>query len=304
METAAPSGHRLAYLAFAAICVIWGTTFAAIRVTIETIPVLLVTGIRFTIAGLLLFIIARLTGARFPSDRSEWRRQALAGLMMAGCANALVVFAERVLNSGLAALLAATIPIWMAVMESIAGQARFTRRKILALTLGFGGVAVLVAPAIGRPDISGPFLIAVAAMQVNAIFWNWGTLISRRHGTTADPTARSVIQMLTAGPAVVLLALAIGERPTLAMWSLRSTVALLYLAIFGSVIAYWAYNYAQTKLSAGKVASYAYVNPAVAVLFGALVLSEPVTWPMVAAMLMILGGVALIQLDRMPALRR
>lgn len=294
----------MAYLAFAAICVIWGTTFVAIRVAIETIPTLLVTGIRFTIAGLVLLVIARLTGARFPTDRREWRQQALAGLMMAGCGNALVVFAEHGLSSGLAALLAATIPIWMAVMESVLGHGRLTGRKIAALTLGFGGVAVLVAPAIGRPDVSGKFFLGVVAMQLSALFWNGGTLYSRHHGTSGDPMARSVIQMLAAGPAVILFGLAIGERPTLAMWSLRSTSALLYLAVFGSVIAYWAYNYAQTKLSAGKVASYAYVNPAVAVLCGALLLREPVTWPMGAAMVMILAGVAMIQLERITLARR
>src|SRR5258708_30117045 len=219
--------------------------------------------------------------------------------MMAGCGNALVVYAEHGLSSGMAALLAATIPIWMAVLESVLGQGGFTARKIVALTLGFAGVAILVAPAIGRPDVSTQFFLGVGAMQLSSLFWNGGTLYSRRHGTSADPMARSVIQMLAAGPAVILFGLAIGERPTLAMWSLRSTSALLYLAIFGSVIAYWAYNYAQTKLSAGKVASYAYVNPAVAVLCGAFLLREPGTWAMGAAMVLILAGVALIQMERM-----
>src|SRR5258708_31740871 len=101
-------GHRMAYVAFAAICVIWGTTFVAIRVAIETIPTLLVTGIRFPIAGLILLAIARLTGARFPTAPRDWRQQALAGLMMAGCGNALGVYAGHGLSRGLAALLAAT----------------------------------------------------------------------------------------------------------------------------------------------------------------------------------------------------
>ena len=115
---------------------------------------------------------------------------------------------------------------------------------------------------------------------------------------SADSLARSVIQVLSAGIAVTLFALILGERPSAQIFSMRSTVALLYLAVFGSVIAFWAYNYAQTKLSAGKVSSYAYVNPAIAVIFGALLLNEPVTWQMIVAMVVILAGVGIIQLEK------
>ncbi len=287
-----------AYLAFAAICIIWGTTFVAIRVVIETIPTLLVTGIRFTFAGVLLLGIAAISKAKFPRSAAEWWHQALAGIVMAGVGNALVVFAEHSLTSGVAALLAATIPIWMAIMQALLGESPLTLRGIAGLALGFGGVGLLVAPAIGSPSVSAGFFLAVLAMQLSAIAWNAGTLYSRRRIAHSDPLARSVIQMSSAGLAVTLLALVTGERTTAAMFTPRSTAALLYLAIFGSVVAFWAYNYAQTKLSAGKVASYAYVNPAVAVVFGALLLGEPVTLSMIVAMIVILAGVALIQFHR------
>ncbi|MFN2385053.1 MAG: EamA family transporter [Thermoanaerobaculia bacterium] len=285
-----------AYLAFAAICVIWGTTFAAIRVAIETIPTLIVGGARFLIAGLLLLLIAGLSGARFPKSTREWRDQTIAGVLMAGAGNTLVVYAEHTLTSGLAALLAATIPIWMAAMEAVLGLSSLTGRKIAGLVLGFGGVGLLVAPAIGRVDLSGRFLLAVGAMQLSAICWNGGTLISRRHRASADPMAAAVVQMLAGGVAVTLAALAAGERATAGMFSVRSSVAVLYLAVLGSVVAYTAYNYAQTKLSAGQVSSYAYVNPGIAVLTGALLLREPVTLRMIASMAIILAGVALIQI--------
>jgi drug/metabolite transporter (DMT)-like permease len=296
-----PESHESrigAYAAFAAICVIWGTTFAAIRVAIETIPTLLVGGIRFLIAGMLLLFIARLSGARFPKSTREWRDQVIAGLLMAGAGNTLVVYAEHALTSGLAALLAATIPIWMAAMEAILGLSSLTRRKIAGLVLGFGGVGLLVAPAIGRAELSGRFFLAVGAMQLSAICWNGGTLISRRHRAGADPMAAAVVQMLAGGVAVSLAALAAGERPALSMFSVRSSIAVLYLAVLGSVVAYTAYNYAQTKLSAGQVSSYAYVNPAIAVLTGALLLREPVTLRMIVSMVIILAGVALIQIGR------
>ena len=284
-----------AYAAFAAICVIWGTTFVAIRIVIETIPTLLVTGIRFTLAGVILLVIALVVEARFPRALSEWRNQALAGITMAGAGNALVVFAEHSLTSGMAALLAATIPIWMALMESILGAAPLTRRAVMGLALGFGGVGLLVAPAIGEPSITSGFFFAVGAMQLSAVCWNAGTLWSRRTVSASDPLARSVIQMLAAGLAVLVVALVTGERATVSMFTPRSTAALLYLSIFGSVIAYWAYLYAQTKLSAGKVSSYAYVNPIVAVIAGTILLAEPVTLQMVIAMVVILAGVGLIQ---------
>ena len=287
-----------AYAAFAAICIIWGTTFAAIRVAIETIPTFLVAGVRFLIAGVLLLVIARLSGARFPQSAREWREQAIAGVLMAGVANTLVVYAEHALSSGLAALLAATIPIWMAAMEAVVGLSSLTPRKIAGLVLGFGGVGLLVAPAIGHIDLSLRFLLAVGAMQLNAICWNGGTLIARRHRTSGDPMAAAVVQMLAGGAAMMLAAFATGEYPTLEMFSLRSSIAVLYLAVLGSVVAYTAYNYAQTKLSAGSVSSYAYVNPAVAVLTGALLLREPVTLRMIVSMVIILSGVALIQIGR------
>ena len=287
-----------AWVAYSAICVIWGTTFVAIRVAIETVPTLLVTGVRFIIAGVILAVIVRITGARLPQGRREWMQQAFAGMIMAGVGNALVVFAEHSITSGLAALLAATIPIWMAVMESLLGRAPLTPQRVVGLALGFGGVGLLVAPAIGRPDVTAGFFLAVGAMQLSAVCWNGGTLYSRSRSTHADPLGRSVVQMLAAGLSVTLFAYLTGERITASMFSTRSTIALLYLAVFGSVVAFWAYNYALTKLSAGKVSSYAYVNPLVAVFFGTLLLGETVTIQMIAAMIVILAGVATVQLSR------
>jgi drug/metabolite transporter (DMT)-like permease len=298
LPAARPQSHAGAYAAYASICILWGTTFVGIRVAIETIPTLLVTAIRFVTAGVILLVIARLTGARFPRHAREWRDHAISGVLMVGGGNTLVVYAEHTLSSGLAALLAATIPIWMAVLEAILGLAPMTRRRAAGLALGFSGVALLVAPAVGKLHMSAPFFLAVAAMQLSAICWNSGTLYSRRHPSTSDPMANATIQMLAGGIAVSLVAIATGTRVSLSMFAVRSVVALLYLAIFGSIVAYTAYLYALTKLSAGKVSSYAYVNPAVAVLFGALLLHETVTLRMISAMLIILGGVAVIQLDR------
>lgn len=297
----APSRHPQfrAMVAFAAICIIWGTTFAAIRVAIETIPTLLVAGVRFLFAGAVLLFLARLTKSRMPQAGVEWRDQLVAGVLMAGAGNVLVIHAEHELSSGLAALLAATIPIWMAALESMLGYSALTGMKVAGLALGFGGVGVLVAPAIGQIELSTSFLLAVACMQLSALCWNGGTLISRRHRTRTGPVAAAAVQMLAGGAAAAIVALVAGQHLAAPMFSVRSTLAVLYLAVFGSVVAYTAYNYAQTRLSAGRVASYAYVNPVIAVLTGALLLHEAVTPRMILSMVVILAGVGMIQFDRL-----
>jgi drug/metabolite transporter (DMT)-like permease len=285
-----------AYLAFASICVLWGTTFLAIRISIETIPAILVTGLRFLGAGLILLVFSRVTRARFPL-RSEWPREIFNGVLMFAVGNGLIVWAEQHISSGLTALLAATIPIWMGVLESGVGLARFTAIRAVGLSLGFGGVALLVAPAIGQPDVSLLFFLAVAAVQVSSITWGIGTIRSKLKRSSGDGTAIAAIQMLSGGVVAMLFALATGQHHQF-VYSNRSFAALMYLMVFGSVIAYSAYIYALRHISAGKLSSYAYMNPLIAVVAGAMVLGERVTLPMIAAMLFILGGVGVIQLEK------
>ncbi|MBI2214259.1 MAG: EamA family transporter [Acidobacteria bacterium] len=285
-----------AWIAYATICIVWGTTFLAVRVAIETIPTLLVTAVRFLGAGTVLLVIALVTGARFPKGWRSWRDQAVNGVMMVAIGNTLIVWAEHWMSSGLAALLNATIPIWMALLQTLAGGSVWTPKKILGLGLGFGGVALLVAPELGSPDISLQFFLGVAAMQGSAIFWNLGTLHSRRRQHEGDPTAIGAMHMLSGGASIVLFAAVTGQDVSW-QFSSRSVIALLYLMLFGSVLAYSAYLHASTKLPAGKVASYAYVNPVVAILVGSLILSEAVTPWMIVAMVVILAGVAIIQLE-------
>jgi drug/metabolite transporter (DMT)-like permease len=189
------------------------------------------------------------------------------------------------------------IPIWMAVLEALGGESRFTRWKIAGLLLGFGGVGLLVAPAIGQPDISLKFFLAVAAVQINCIAWNIGTLRSKRRPSSGSPIAVASIQMLGGGSVVALLALLTGEYHDVD-WSMRSFLAVMYLMIFGSVVAYSAFLYALTRISAGKLSSYAYINPLIAVIVGSLVLGEALTFRIVAAMMIILTGVAVIQMEK------
>ncbi|MCU1230891.1 MAG: yedA [Acidobacteria bacterium] len=293
-QARAPIG---AYVAFVAICLIWGTTFLAIRVAVETIPTLALTAIRFMGAGTILLTICLVRRERFPTSRRIWIDQAINGIIMVSIANTSVVWAEHYITSGLAALLAAMIPLWMGVLEAITGTAPFTMRKSAGMLLGFAGVALLVAPGLRQPEHSLYFFLAVVTMQVNCIGWNIGALRSKLRPANAGPLAVATIQMLSGGIVLTIAALATGGFSRLA-FSQRSLAALLYLMVFGSVIAYSAFLYALARIRASKLALYAYVNPAVAVVVGWLLLHESITARMILAMLIILGGVAVAQSDR------
>ncbi|HKO01431.1 MAG TPA: EamA family transporter, partial [Thermoanaerobaculia bacterium] len=265
--------------------------FLAIRIADETIPTLALTAMRFMGAGTILLTICLVRRERFPTDRRVWIDQALNGIVMVSIANTCVVWAEHYITSGLAALLAAMIPLWMGVLEAATGSAPFTRRKSAGLLLGFAGVAILVAPGLRAPETNLQFFLAVGAMQINCIGWNVGALRSKMRPANAGPMAVATIQMLTGGIVLTLVTLVTGDF-TRVVFTTRSLAALLYLMLFGSVIAYSAFLYALGRIRPGKLTLYAYVNPAVAVIVGWLLLREPITIQMIVAMLVILGGVA------------
>jgi drug/metabolite transporter (DMT)-like permease len=287
----------VAYASFTAICVIWGTTFLAIRVALDTIPTLYLTGIRFTSAGLLLLLVALARGERLPRRRAEWRHEAITGVIMVAIANASLVWSEHYISSGLAALLAATIPLWMAALDAMFIRNEvLSPRRIAGLVVGFCGVGLLVLPGFTAPDRHG-FLLGVLGTQVSAIAWSAGTIRSKYRPSGVGGAMGPAMQMLLGGIVVSIVGLA--ATPLDAMsFTPRTMAALAYLSIFGSVIAFTAYHIALKTIAPGRVALYAYVNPAVAVVAGALVLQEVVTWRMIAAMVVILSGVTLARSGR------
>jgi drug/metabolite transporter (DMT)-like permease len=284
--------RTIAYAAFAAICLIWGTTFLAIRIAIETIPTLYVTGLRFVSAGLILFTIALLRGERPPRRAATWRHELFTGLLMFAGGNASLVWAEQHISSGLTALLAATIPLWMAVIDAFFIRLEaLSPRRVAGLVVGFSGVALLVAPGLAAPN-RGELLIGLLASQISAVAWSIGTVRAKYRPSGVGGAMGPSMQMLLGGVSVMLLALATESTHDLS-FTARSVTALAYLSIFGSVIAFTAYHIALKAIPPGRLALYAYVNPAVAVVAGAVVLGEVVTWQMILAMFVILGGVTL-----------
>lgn len=285
----------LAYIAFAVVCVVWGTTYLGIRVAIETLPTFLFAGVRFAAAGAILLAICALRGQAIPRNRRDWSRAGFVGLMTVGIGNIAVVWAERYVPSGFAALLVATSPFWMALMEyARKNQEDLTTRKKIGMLIGFTGVGILVSPALRGGTFSGYFLLGVLVLQLGSIAWNVGSVRSKYYPVKAPPLVAAAMQMLTGGLVVLVIGLVRGEASHF-YFTTRTLIAFLYLMIFGSILAYGAYVYALAKLPTSTVSLYAYVNPAVAVFLGWLILDEPMGWNALVAMIVIFAGVALVQ---------
>lgn len=287
--------RALAYTAFAIICIVWGTTYLAIRVAVRTIPPLLMTGTRFIVAGALLLVFARLRGETIPHGRRIFREILFVGLLMVGIGNLSVAGAEQWVPSGIAALLVATAPFWAALMERMrpSGE-RIDVRRGIGMLIGFLGVALLVTPGGAGGAFDLHFLLGALMIQMGSIAWQYGTVRGKYNLKDVPPFISSALQMLAGGIAVLIVGLLIGETKRLTLTT-EGLVSLAYLSIFGSLVAYTAYVYALKKVPVTKMSMYAYINPLVAVILGWLILHERLTWISIAAMAIILGGVALVQ---------
>lgn len=290
------SDKLLAYIAFGLVCFLWGTTYLAIAVAIETLPTFLFAGVRFTAAGAILLALCAWRGQKIPRELSQWVNAGIVGLLMVGLGNIAVIFAEHHVPSGFAALLVATSPFWMAILEYFRrNQAVMTTRRKIGMLIGFSGVVLLVSPALRTPaDINFWFILGVLAIQVGSIAWNIGSIRSKYNPVDAPPLVAAAMQMLTGGAIVAIIGVLHGEIPQFS-FTARTLTAFLYLMVFGSIVAYGAYVYALAHLPTSTVSLYAYVNPAVAVVLGWLILDERLGPIELIAMAIILGGVALVQ---------
>ncbi|MDQ3282004.1 MAG: EamA family transporter [Acidobacteriota bacterium] len=300
--------RAVAYGAFAIVCVVWGTTYLAIRIALDTIPPLLLTGARFTAAGLVMLAISKLRGDAIPRDARTLGNLALIGFLMVGVGNLAVVWAEQWVPSGIAALLVATAPFWMAIIELFrkSGE-RVSLQSGIGMAIGFCGVAMLVTPRGSGGTFGVGFLLGALAIQIGGMCWQLGSAHGKYNLAHVPLVASAALQMLFGGLIVTIAGFVIGEGPKFAVTP-RTLGALAYLTIFGSVIAYSAYVFALAHMSTTHTSLYAYVNPVVAVFLGWLILSEPLTGVSIAAMFVILAGVALVQTagwkkaqSRMPA---
>jgi drug/metabolite transporter (DMT)-like permease len=287
--------RALAYGAFAVVCIVWGTTYLAIRVAVRSIPPMLLTGARFVVAGLILFAIARLRGEPIPRERRILVDLLIVGLLMVGIGNFTVVWAEQWVPSGFAALLVATAPFWAVLMERTRKEGeRIEMRRAFGMLFGFVGVAMLVTPGGAGSSFDRHLIIGAIALQFASMAWQYGTVRAKYNLPNVPPLMSSSFQMLAGGIAVSIVGVATGELRRLT-FTAEGMASLAYLTIFGSVLAYTAYVYAVRKIRVTTLSLYAYINPLVAVLLGWLILKEQLTPISGVAMLIILGGVALVQ---------
>ena len=290
--------NHLAWAAFGIVCIVWGTTYLAIRIALETLPVFLLTGARFTTAGVLLLAVCWWRGERLPRRSADLMHIAVIGFSMVAIGNIAVVWAEKFVPSGFAALMVAVGPFWMVLMEMIRGnQQRLTRQQAAGLLVGFAGVTVLVLPHLHGTSFNLHFVLGILAIQAGSIGWNFGSLRSKYHPGTTSPLVSAGLQMLFGGVIVDIIGFATGEGPHF-YFNARSLTAMVYLALIGSVLTYTAYVYALAHLPTSTVTLYAYVNPAIAVVAGWLIAGEEMGWRSIIAAVVILCGVALVQTGR------
>lgn len=284
-------------LAFAAIYVLWGGTFLAIRIAVLEVPPLFASGVRFFIAGGLLYLFMRLRGEPLPSA-VQWRSISLASLCMFVVTYAALFWAEQYVASGITSVIEATLPITTVTLEVfVFRQQPFRWRTAAAVGLGFCGVAILLFRGRGQDLAALPCIVILVA----GVAWSFGAVLTRSLPRPRSAALVAGAQMLLGGAVLLVLSAATGELHSWPVLSLRAGVALLYLIVAGSLIGFTAYLWLLTQMPATRVASHAYVNPLVAVALGYFVAGEALTPRMLlAAALVVLGVFLLLTAPRAP----
>jgi drug/metabolite transporter (DMT)-like permease len=282
------------WTALGIVYVVWGTTYLAIRVVVETVPPLLSASFRFLVAGIAYYLWLRFRQGReaVRVTRKQVLSCALVGTALLLGGNGLVTIAEQTVASSLAALMIASVPLWVVLMRWVTGD-RIPVSTLIGVAIGFVGVAWLVLPG-GRPEEATT--VGIVLLVLAPMFWAAGSFLSGRIDMPANPFVSTSIQMLCGGVATGIVGGLTGEFGDvhLETFSTASLVALGYLVVFGSLVAFTAYVWALQNIPVSKVATYAYVNPVIAIVLGWLILDEGMTPTMLGAATIIIASVAMI----------
>lgn len=284
-------------LAFAAVYLIWGSTYLAIRYAIETLPPFLMAGTRFSIAGAILFTWALFNGESIRSSLSQWPKALLIGGLLLLCGNGGVTWAEKYIPSGFAALLIATEPLWVVVFNWGLTRTRPNWKVLLGVFIGMAGVAMLLGDGVRAGiTVSSINLIGVVVLLFASLAWAAGSVYASRYPIRASTWMASGMQMLAGGSLLALFGLFAGDvqRLNLAGASWVSLGAFFYLLVFGSLVGFTAYSWLLRNVTPARAATYAYVNPVVAVLLGWSLANEALTLRMLIAAGIIVGSVVII----------
>ncbi len=296
MHTSAPPANRLQVLAaYAAVYVIWGSTYLAIRYAIETMPPFMMAGVRFITAGLLLYTWARWRNVSAPTKQEWWNASKVSVFIIVG-GTSLVAWAEQWVPSGIAALILAVVPLCMILMEWVGPERiRPSVWALVGVAVGLIGIAILIGPSL-ITEQSDLHIGGTIALLISALLWTFGSLYSRRVQLPASATISNGIEMIAGGAISILIGLALGEHHNMHLERISgvSLLALAYLTIMGAVIAFSAYMWLLRVSSPSRVATHAYVNPVVAVALGWAIAGETVSSRTIVAMAVIVGAVILI----------
>ncbi len=284
--------------AMAVIYIVWGSTYLAIRIAIDTVPPFIMAGTRFACAGLLLFAFARPRAGAAPT-LAHWRSAAFVGCLMLVGGNGMVSWSEQYVPTGLAALLIGTVPLWMVILDWLLYRGPVpTPLMVGGLAVGLFGVYTLI----GAPNLEGNPVhpLGAAALMFACASWALGSLKSRKANLPKSQLLSASMQMIAAGIALLILGSCCGEWAnfSLAAITLKSTIAIVYLSLFGSILAFSCYLWLLRVTSASRVATYAYVNPLVAIILGAAFINEPITSRVIVAGLAIIVAVIMINLSK------
>lgn len=282
-----------AYLALFSIYIIWGTTYLAIRIGVENLPPVLFTGLRWIVAGPLLLIILLLKKYKLP-NKDDLLHLSISGLLLLGGGNGLVVFAEQWVPSGLTALLITTVPFWVVGIDAIIPQGKKINPTILlGLLLGLVGIGIIFGGDFVRL-FDPSYLSGIIGLMFAVVLWSVGTLYSKYKKISVHPLMGAATQMIIAGIVITALGLILGEGNKFHFTN-SSFYSYLYLVIVGSLVGYGSYVYAIAHLPVSLVATYAYVNPVIALFLGWLVLDEKISLWVILAAVVILIGVTLVK---------
>ncbi|MGE5353248.1 MAG: EamA family transporter [Acidobacteriota bacterium] len=282
-----------AYLAWLNVCILWGTTYLAIRIGVEEWPPMLFAGLRWLLAGIILIIFLKAKGYKMPGMK-DFLNISVMGILLLGFGNGLIVVSEITVPSGLAALLITTVPFWIVGVEALMPHGiRLNLKVLLGLIIGLIGVAIIFGTDLDA--FTDPaYMKGIIVLLIGVFLWALGTLYSKYKRLSVAPLTSAAFQMLVAGVLQTLYGFLTGEQHHMSV-GFHGWMAFLYLVSFGSLIGYTSYIYAVTHLPVSFVSTYSYINPVIALFLGWLVLGEKLDMSTILAAAVILAGVILVK---------
>jgi drug/metabolite transporter (DMT)-like permease len=288
------------WIALLAIYIVWGSTYLAIRFAVDTIPPFMMAGVRFLVSGLILYAWRRLAGDPAPTPR-QWRSAAIVGLLLLLGGNGVVSWAEQRVASGIAALIVASIPLWVALIDAVRPHGIKPDWKIiLGLLIGFGGIVLLVVSSGGQNTAEGVTIIGVVGLLLAAFLWSLGSIYGRDADMPQSSLLGTGIEMLAGSAGLFVAATLLGEWNALDLSAIstRSLLGLGYLILAGSLIGFTSYSWLLRNAPVSLVSTYAYVNPVVAIVLGAWLANEVLNLPIILSALVIIASVVVINTSK------